>query len=411
MQLKRELMVIGGGPAGLAAAVAARRAGVRDILLIEREDCLGGILNQCIHNGFGREIFKESLTGPEYAQIFIEQVQLSDIECWTGTLVTELTAGKRIIAANSRGLHRICAQAVILSMGCRERTRAAVDIPGTRPAGIYTAGVAQNFINLRNLMPGKRFIILGSGDIGLIMARRLTLEGAEVLGVLEKLPYPGGLPRNITQCLEDFNIPLYLKHTVTDIHGKHRVSGVSIAKVGPRGGILPGTTRKLACDTLLLSVGLIPENELSKAAGIKLDRLTGGPLVDETGQTNIPGIYACGNVLHVYDIVDQLTKEAEAVGRAAACYIKAGQSQLPLLRVQAGSGIKYVVPQQISAPGKRLLSFRVDTPGQNKYIVIKSGRKIIKRQIKQRVNPPELIQLEVNLPELSPGNIIKVELK
>ncbi len=254
----RELVVIGGGPAGLAAAVAARQAGVRDVLLIEREDYLGGILNQCIHNGFGREIFKEALSGPEYAQIFIDQLKQSDIECWTGTLVTELTAEKKITACNQQGLHLVCANAVILSMGCRERTRAAIGIPGTRPAGIYTAGVAQNFINLKNRMPGKRFFILGSGDIGLIMARRLTLEGAEVLGVAEKLPYPGGLPRNITQCLEDFNIPLYLNHTLTDIYGEHRITGVSIAKVGPRGGILAGSSRKLACDTLLLSVGLIP---------------------------------------------------------------------------------------------------------------------------------------------------------
>jgi NADPH-dependent 2,4-dienoyl-CoA reductase/sulfur reductase-like enzyme len=407
----RELVVIGGGPAGLAAAASARQAGVEDVLLIEREDYLGGILNQCIHHGFGREILGEALTGPEYAQVFINQVQRLGIECWLDTMVTELTADKRLVACGRQGLRYIQAQAVVLSMGCRERTRAAVGIPGGRPAGIYTAGVAQNFINLRNRMPGKRIVILGSGDIGLIMARRLSLEGAEVLAVVEKLPYPGGLPRNVVQCLEDFDIPLYLSHTVVDIWGQQRLEGVSIAKVGPRGGIMPGTRQRLACDTLLLSVGLIPENELSAGAGIGLDETTGGPWVDETGQTDVAGIYACGNVLYVHDVVDQLTIEAQGVGRAAARYIKGVRPRQSLIRVTAGAGIKYVVPQWVRAPGKRRFSLRVDFPKRNRYLVVKSGRGILKEELRRRLNPPELIQLELDIPRLPPGDNIKLELK
>jgi NADPH-dependent 2,4-dienoyl-CoA reductase/sulfur reductase-like enzyme len=408
---ERELVVIGGGPAGLAAAAAARQAGVQDVLLIEREDYLGGILNQCIHHGFGREIFKEALTGPEYAQIFIEQVQDLEVECWVGAMVTELSPDKRLIVCNRKGLHRIQAQAVILGMGCRERTRMAVGIPGTRPAGIYTAGVAQNFINLRNRMPGKNVVILGSGDIGLIMARRLALEGARVLGVLEKLPYPGGLPRNIVQCLEDFDIPLYLSHTVVDIHGRHRLEGVTIAEQNPQGEILPKSRRRLACDTLLLSVGLIPENELSRGAGIELDGATGGPWVDESGQTSVAGIYACGNVLYVHDIVDQLTGEAQAVGRAAAEYVKGNRAERCLMPTEAGAGIRCVIPQRVSTPGKRQLSLRVESPGRDKYLVVKSGREIIKEQYMQRVNPPELIRLELELPPLSAGDKIRLEFR
>jgi NADPH-dependent 2,4-dienoyl-CoA reductase/sulfur reductase-like enzyme len=407
----RQLVVIGGGPAGLAAAAAARHAGLDDVLLIERDDYLGGILNQCIHHGFGRDILGETLTGPEYAHIFIEQAIKAQVECWTKTMVTGLSADKCLVAYNRNGLHRIQARAIILSMGCRERTRVALGIPGSRPAGIYTAGTAQNFINLRNRMPGKNVLILGSGDIGLIMARRLSLEGANVLGVVEKLPYPGGLPRNIVQCLDEFDIPLYLGHTIVDIRGRQRLEGVTMAKLDEAGEIMPDSSIEIACDTLLLSVGLIPENELSWGAGIELDAITGGPRVDETGQTSIEGIYACGNVLYVHDIADQLTNEAQAVGRAAAHQINGGKRQRFLVEVVAGPGIKFIVPQQLSTPGKRLLNLRVDSPGRDKYIVVRCGRSVLKEQFMRRVNPPEQICFEVEVPFLSGRDTVKLELK
>jgi len=319
---EKEVIIIGGGAAGLAAAVACKQKGIEDILIIERGAYLGGILNQCIHDGFGLEKFHTSLTGPEYAQRYIDQVMDKKIPFLLNSMVLNLTPQKEVIVVNHHVLQHYWGKVVILAMGCRERTRGAIGIPGARPAGIYTAGVAQELINLKNYMVGKKIVILGSGDIGLIMARRLTLEGAEVITVAEKLSYSSGLPRNINQCLYDFDIPLLLSHTVVDIEGNGRLSGVTIAQLGKRGGIIPNTRRKIACDTLLLSVGLIPENELSREAGIVLDNITGGPQVDERGQTSIPGIFACGNVLQVHDIVDNVSLEAEYIMEGIAEFSK-----------------------------------------------------------------------------------------
>ncbi len=318
-----DLVIIGGGPAGLAAAEAARKNGVNDILILERERELGGILNQCIHNGFGLHSFGEELTGPEYAKRYIDRIMDLRIEYMLDTMVLDLSADKTVTAMNSsEGLFSLKAHAVILAMGCRERPRGALNIPGYRPAGIYSAGTAQRLVNIEGLMPGREAVILGSGDIGLIMARRMTLEGAKVKAVAELMPYSGGLKRNIVQCLDDFGIPLLLSHTVVDIHGKNRVEGVTLAKVDENLKPVEGTEEFYSCDTLLLSVGLIPENELSREAGIKLSAITGGPIVNESLETNIDGIFACGNVLHVHDLVDFVSEEAATAGKKAAEYIK-----------------------------------------------------------------------------------------
>lgn len=321
--LNYDIVIIGGGPAGLAAAVSARKNGIDSILILERDRELGGILNQCIHNGFGLHTFKEELTGPEYADRFITQVKELDIEYKLNTMVMEISADKTVTAMNrEEGLFDIQAEAVILAMGCRERPRGALNIPGYRPAGIYSAGTAQRLVNMEGCMPGREVVILGSGDIGLIMARRMTLEGAKVKVVAELMPYSGGLKRNIVQCLDDYGIPLKLSHTVVDIKGKERVEGVTLAEVDERGKPIRGTEEFYACDTLLLSVGLIPENELSRGIGVAMNPVTSGPKVNESLETNMEGVFACGNVLHVHDLVDFVSEEAQAAGRNAAAYVK-----------------------------------------------------------------------------------------
>ncbi len=346
-----DIVIIGGGPAGLAAAVSARNAGVEKILILERDKELGGILNQCIHNGFGLHTFKEELTGPEYAYRFIEQVLELHIEYRLNTMVMDISAD-RIVTAMSRedGMYQIEAGAVILAMGCRERPRGALNIPGYRPAGIFSAGTAQRLVNIEGYMPGREVVILGSGDIGLIMARRMTLEGATVKVVAELMPFSGGLKRNIVQCLNDFNIPLKLSHTVVDIEGKEHVTAVTIAEVDNNGKPIPGTEERYTCDTLLLSCGLIPENELSRSAGVEMSPVTNGPIVNEQLETNIPGIFACGNVLHVHDLVDYVSEEASKAGVNAAKFVQNGgraETSENLTEIKAVDGVRYTVPSVI----------------------------------------------------------------
>jgi len=405
---EKEVIIIGGGAAGLAAAVACQQKGIEDILIIERGDYLGGILQQCIHDGFGLEKFHTSLVGPEYAQRYIDQVK--EIPFLLNSMVVNLTPQREVVVINYKGLQHYRAKVIILAMGCRERTRGAIGIPGARPSGIYTAGVAQELINLKNYMVGKNIVILGSGDIGLIMARRLTLEGAEVITVAEKLPYSSGLPRNINQCLYDFDIPLLLSHTVVDIKGNGRLSGVTIAQLGKRGGIIPGSKRKIACDTLLLSVGLIPENELSREAGIVLDNITGGPQVDERGQTSVPGIFACGNVLQVHDIVDNVSLEAEYIVEGVAEFLERKFTKEQEIKVELGEGLRYVVPQTLHRLKDTIFSFRVNQPGEKKILVFEDGKKVIKKKFLRRVNPAEMIRVKLSSAELEGIKTLKVKL-
>ena len=344
-----ELVIIGGGPAGLAAAYSAWQHGLRDILILERDAELGGILNQCIHNGFGLHRFGQQLTGPEYAGRYIEMLRTTGVRVELGTMVLEVTPDKQVhCVSRSKGYQIIQAKSIILCMGCRERTRGAIAIPGTRPAGVFTAGAAQRYLNIEGYMVGKRVVILGSGDIGLIMARRMTLEGAKVLACIEVMPYSGGLTRNIVQCLDDFDIPLYLSHTVSDIQGRDRVERVVVSEVGPDRRPIPGTEMTFDCDTVLLSVGLIPENELSRGADIQMDPRTSGPVVYENMETSIPGVFACGNVLHVHDLVDFVTAEAARAGRAAAAYCAGKQTaEGRTLDIRNGSLVGYTVPQHV----------------------------------------------------------------
>ncbi len=407
---EKEVIIIGGGAAGLAAAVACKQKGIEDILIIERGDYLGGILQQCIHDGFGLEKFHTSLTGPEYAQRYIDQVKEKEIPFLLSSMVVNLTPQKEVVVINYEGLAHYRAKVIILAMGCRERTRGAIAIPGARPSGIYTAGVAQELINLKNYMVGEKIVILGSGDIGLIMARRLSLEGAEVITVAEKLPYSSGLPRNINQCLYDFDIPLLLNHTVVDIKGNGRLSGVTIAQLGKRGGIIPGSKRKIACDTLLLSVGLIPENELSREVGIVLDKITGGPQVDERGQTSVSGIFACGNVLQVHDIVDNVSLEAEYIVEGVVEYLERKLNKEGEINVEPGKGLRYVVPQRLNGIKDTIFSFRVNQPGEKKVLVFEDGKKVIKKKFLRRVNPAEMIRVKLSSLELEGTKILKVKL-
>ncbi len=386
-----ELVIIGGGPAGMSAAVAAWKSGIRDMLIIERGEKLGGILTQCIHNGFGLHRFGEELTGPEYAYKYEKEVVELGIPYLLNTMVLDVTDEKIITATNSTdGVFTIQAKAIILAMGCRERSKGALNIPGTRPAGILSAGTAQKFVNIKGYMPGKSVVILGSGDIGLIMARRMTLEGARVKMVCELMPYSGGLARNIEQCLNDFDIPLKLSHTVVSIHGKERLEGVTIARVDENKRPIIGTEEYVECDTLLLSVGLIPENELSKNAGVELDRITGGAVVDERRETSCEGIFACGNVLHVHDLVDFVSEEAEIAGRCAAEYIRGEKRGKGCVKLITDGRIRYTVPQVITGDDDVKVYFRVSDVYENVKINVKRGNETVLSKKKIKVAPGEM---------------------
>ena len=419
-----DLVIIGGGPAGLAAAVAARKAGVENLLILERDSELGGILNQCIHNGFGLHTFKEELTGPEYAARFIAQAEELQIPYKLNTMVLDLAADKTVTAMNKTdGLFQLHPKAVILAMGCRERPRGALNIPGYRPAGIYTAGTAQRLVNMEGYLPGRKVVILGSGDIGLIMARRMTLEGADVQVVAELMPYSGGLKRNIVQCLDDFGIPLKLSHTVVDIKGKERVEGITLAEVDAKGRPLPGTEEEYKCDTLLLSVGLIPENERSRGMGIEMNPITSGPKVNESLETNMEGVFACGNVLHVHDLVDFVSEEAAMAGRNASLYVqntcrsqentkKLTEKEIPLF---SEKGVRYTVPSAIRPdhmPEELTVRFRVGGVYKNCYIsCYLDGERILHRK-RPVVAPGEMEQIKLTREQIMKNPLLqKITLK
>lgn len=391
-----DVVIIGGGPAGLAAAVKLYEAGITDLLILERESKLGGILKQCIHDGFGLTRFKETLSGPEYAQRFIDKAEEYQIPYITDATVVHLTKEKEVYAASSEGMIKIQAKAVVLAMGCRERTRGAISIPGERPAGIWTAGVAQSYINLHNTMVGKEIVILGSGDIGMIMARRMTLEGAHVQAVFELQPYASGLPRNIEQCLHDYNIPLYLSHTVTNIIGTDRLEAVEVSQVDEHLQPIPGTEKIYQCDTLILSVGLIPENELSLEAGVTLDGRSKGAIVDENYQTDVDGIFAAGNVLHVHDLVDFVSMEAENLAAAVARYIQEGGLPCCGLEVKTDGNVTHTIPQKISGNKTFRLSMRVRRPMENCTVCISQAGKIIRNKKMKKALPAEMIQIPVD---------------
>ena len=403
-----DIVIIGGGPAGLAAAAAAKREGVDSILILERDTQLGGILNQCIHNGFGLHTFKEELTGPEYAQRFIDQVEELKIEYKLNTMVMDITPAKEITAMNrTDGLFHIQAKSIILAMGCRERSRGALNIPGYRPAGIYSAGTAQRLVNIEGFMPGREVVILGSGDIGLIMARRMTLEGAKVKVVAELMPYSGGLKRNIVQCLDDFGIPLKLSHTVVDIKGKERLEGITLAAVDHKGKPIPGTEEEYTCDTLLLSCGLIPENEISRSIGVDMEPVTSGPVVNESLETSVEGVFACGNVLHVHDLVDFVSEEAATAGRNAASYVKAGGSLGEMgteIPIQAVDGVRYTVPKNIHVnrmADEQIVRFRVGAVYKNCYVsAYLNDERIIHRK-RQIMAPGEMEEIKLKKEQLA----------
>jgi NADPH-dependent 2,4-dienoyl-CoA reductase/sulfur reductase-like enzyme len=402
-----DVLVIGGGPAGMAAALAARANGCQNVLILEREAELGGILRQCIHTGFGVHIFKEELTGPEYAARYVEQIKAAAIPYQCDTMVVSLSAERVLTCVSPKqGLQRIQARAVVLAMGCRERSRGAIGVPGSRCAGIFSAGTAQRFVNLEGMMPGKRVVVLGSGDIGLIMARRMTFSGAKVEAVVELMPYSSGLKRNVVQCLHDFDIPLLLSHTITDIRGRERVTGVTVSAVDEALRPIPGSEQDFACDTLLLSVGLIPENELSRGAGLVLDPMTTGPVVDERFESSVPGIFACGNVLHVHDLVDKVSMEAEQAGKNAAeqaAEQAAGQgaagAAAPRVAVRDGVGVRGLVPRFVSAEALRrgplTLTFRPDRVYKNTRLLVEADGVVVHRLRKRIIVPGEMVELTI----------------
>lgn len=428
-----DIIIIGGGPAGLAAAIAAREAGISSVLILERDKELGGILNQCIHNGFGLHTFREELTGPEYARRYMDRAEALGIEYRLNTMVVDITPDKCITAmSREEGLFELQAGAVILAMGCRERPRGALNIPGYRPAGIFSAGTAQRLVNMEGFLPGREVVILGSGDIGLIMARRMTLEGAKVKVVAELMPYSGGLKRNIVQCLDDYGIPLKLSHTVVDIRGKERITGVTLARVDDKGKPIPGTEEAYDCDTLLLSVGLIPENELSAGMGVQLNPVTAGPRVNESLETNLPGVFACGNVLHVHDLVDFVSQEAEAAGRSAADYIGRKQGALQEESVGGleqtgaeeapggteadrtvipGAGVRYTVPEIINPyrmPASLTVRFRSDKVYKNCYVSIYLEEERILHRRRPIVTPGEMEAVTLTKAQLLKNPDLKI---
>lgn len=402
-----DIVIIGGGPAGLAAAVSAKKNGIDSILILERDKELGGILNQCIHNGFGLHTFKEELTGPEYAGRFIDQAKELDIEYKLNTMVMDIASNKVVTAMNREdGLFEIRAKAIILAMGCRERSRGALNIPGYRPAGIFSAGTAQRLVNMEGYLPGREVVILGSGDIGLIMARRMTFEGAKVKVVAELMPYSGGLKRNIVQCLDDYGIPLKLSHTVVDIKGKERLEGVTLAEVDSKGKPIPGTEEEYSCDTLLLSVGLIPENELSNGMGVEMNPVTSGPKVNESLETSIDGVFACGNVLHVHDLVDFVSEEAAAAGKNAAAYVKAGAVHEEVgheIALKAVDGVRYTVPVTINPERMEdtvTVRFRVGNVFKDCYISAYFGEERVIHRKRQIVAPGEMEEIKLKKEQL-----------
>ena len=399
---QRKIVIIGGGPAGMSAAIAAYESGVTDVLILERDAALGGILQQCIHNGFGLHRFGEELSGPEYAWKYEKKVRELGIEYRLNTMVLDITPDKVITATSAQdGIVEIKAEAIILAMGCRERPRGALNIPGERPSGIYSAGMAQKLVNIMGYMPGKNVVILGSGDIGLIMARRMTLEGAKVHAVCELMPYSGGLVRNIEQCLNDFGIPLLLSHTVTGIHGKERLEGVTISKVDENRRAIEGSEQYIPCDTLLLSVGLIPENELTKSAGLALNPVTSGAEVDQDRQTETEGIFSCGNVLHVHDLVDFVSEEAEIAGKSAAEYVTNGIEHNTDIKIKTDGKIRYTVPQRISTEKDVNVYFRVGNVYRNSRITVKDGERVIISKKKEKLAPGEMECVKLTREQIS----------